>query len=217
MIITIDGPAGSGKSTVAKLLARKLNINFLNTGAMYRAVTYYLIENSISPYVDLEVKNALKKIEINFEGEEIFLCGINVTRKIRTPEVEKLVSIVSSIKAVREKMVDFQRKIVRGKNYVLEGRDTGSVVFPDADYKFYLYASLDERARRRQKEIFEKENRTISFDEVKKELANRDYLDENRELSPLKIPHGAIVIDTTDLSIDEVLAKILSCINNKSF
>lgn len=212
MIITIDGPAGSGKTTIARGLARKLKISFLNTGAMYRAITLYLYRNSI-PLDDIDkIKRALNKVKVSFEGERVFLCNEDVTEKITSAEVEKLVSEVSKIKIVRDKMVSLQREIAKGKSIVLEGRDTGSVVFPDANYKFYLYASIEERAKRRQKDIYERSKQNIPLDEVKNEIERRDLLDSSREISPLKVPEGAISIDTTNLGIEEVIDKILSYI-----
>ncbi len=215
MIITIDGPAGSGKSTIAKMLSERLSIHFLNTGAMYRAVTFFLLQNKIDLNNEALVSESLKNIKINFQGERIFLNNRDVSVETRMPEVEKFVSLVSAIKVVREKMVHLQREIANDTDCVVEGRDTGSVVFPFATYKFYLDASVEERANRRFKELKEK-GLNVDFNEIKNEIERRDKLDKSREISPLKVPDGAYIIDTTGLSIEEVMGKILNVINKKS-
>ncbi|MEJ5284186.1 MAG: (d)CMP kinase [Brevinematia bacterium] len=215
MIITIDGPAGSGKSTIAKMLSERLSIHFLNTGAMYRAVTFFLLQNKIDLNNEALVSESLKNIKINFQSERIFLNNRDVSVETRMPEVEKFVSLVSAIKVVREKMVHLQREIANDTDCVVEGRDTGSVVFPFATYKFYLDASVEERANRRFKELKEK-GLNVDFNEIKNEIERRDKLDKSREISPLKVPDGAYIIDTTGLSIEEVMGKILNVINKKS-
>ncbi len=187
MIITIDGPAGSGKSTIAKMLAKHLSIHFLNTGAMYRAVTFFLLQNNIDLNNQTLVSNNLKKIKIRFEDEKIFLNDREVSLEIRMPEVEKFVSQVSAIKSVRERMVYLQREIASNTDCVVEGRDTGSVVFPNATYKFYLDASVEERAKRRFKEL-EQKGIIANLEEIKNEIEKRDHLDKSREISPLKTP-----------------------------
>lgn len=215
MIITIDGPAGSGKSTIAKMLSEHLSIHFLNTGAMYRAVTFFLLQNKIDLNNEALISESLKDIKIHFHGERIFLNDKDVSFETRMPEVEKFVSLVSAIKVVREKMVHLQREIANDTDCVVEGRDTGSVVFPFATYKFYLDASVEERANRRFKELKEK-GLNVDLEEIKNEIERRDKLDKSREISPLKVPDGAFIIDTTGLSIEEVMGKILNIINKKS-
>ena len=214
-IITIDGPSGAGKSTVAKLIADKLGFKYLDTGAMYRAVTLYMIENQVDIKNEEEVINALNKLNIGFDSNyRIYLDSQDVTEDIRKEKVVKFVSEVSAISSVRRKMVDLQRDIAKEGNYILDGRDAGSVVFPNADYKFYLDASLEERAKRRYKEELSKEV-DISFEEVRESIKKRDKYDSNRKDSPLVVPENAIIIDTTNMTIDEVAEEITDIFLNK--
>lgn len=214
-IITIDGPSGAGKSTVAKLIADKLGFKYLDTGAMYRAVTLYMIENQVDIKNEEEVINALNKLNIGFDSNyRIYLDSQDITEDIRKEKVVKFVSEVSAISSVRRKMVDLQRDIAKEGNYILDGRDAGSVVFPNADYKFYLEASLEERAKRRYKEELSKEV-DISFEEVKESIKKRDKYDSNRKDSPLVVPENAVIIDTTNMTIDEVAKEITDIFLNK--
>lgn len=214
-IITIDGPSGAGKSTVAKLIAYKLGFKYLDTGAMYRAVTLYMIENQVDIKNEEEVINALNKLNIGFDSNyRIYLDSQDITEDIRKEKVVKFVSEVSAISSVRRKMVDLQRDIAKEGNYILDGRDAGSVVFPNADYKFYLDASLEERAKRRYKEELSKEV-DISFEAVKESIKKRDKYDSNRKDSPLVVPENAIIIDTTNMTIDEVAEEITDIFLNK--
>lgn len=214
-IITIDGPSGAGKSTVAKLIADKLGFKYLDTGAMYRAVTLYMIENQVDIKNEEEVINALNKLNIGFDSSyRIYLDSQDITEDIRKEKVVKFVSEVSAISSVRRKMSDLQRDIAKEGNYILDGRDAGSVVFPNADYKFYLEASLEERAKRRYKEELSKEV-DISFEEVRESIKKRDKYDSNRKDSPLVVPENAIIIDTTNMTIDEVAEKITDIFLNK--
>lgn len=214
-IITIDGPSGAGKSTVAKLIADKLGFKYLDTGAMYRAVTLYMIENQVDIKNEEEVINALNKLNIGFDSNyRIYLDSQDITEDIRKEKVVKFVSEVSAISSVRRKMVDLQRDIAKEGNYILDGRDAGSVVFPNADYKFYLEASLEERGKRRYKEELSKEV-DISFEAVKESIKKRDKYDSNRKDSPLVVPENAIIIDTTNMTIDEVAEKITDIFLNK--
>ncbi len=214
-IITIDGPSGAGKSTVAKLIADKLGFKYLDTGAMYRAVTLYMIKNQVDIKNEEEVINALNKLNIGFDSNyRIYLDSQDITEDIRKEKVVKFVSEVSAISSVRRKMVDLQRDIAKEGNYILDGRDAGSVVFPNADYKFYLEASLEERAKRRYKEELSKEV-DISFEAVKESIKKRDRYDSNRKDSPLVVPENAIIIDTTNMTIDEVAEEITDIFLNK--
>lgn len=214
-IITIDGPSGAGKSTVAKLIADKSGFKYLDTGAMYRAVTLYMIENQVDIKNEEEVINALNKLNIGFDSNyRIYLDSQDITEDIRKEKVVKFVSEVSAISSVRRKMVDLQRDIAKEGNYILDGRDAGSVVFPNADYKFYLEASLEERAKRRYKEELSKEV-DISFEAVKESIKKRDKYDSNRKDSPLVVPENAIIIDTTNMTIDEVAEEITDIFLNK--
>ncbi|TXJ46763.1 (d)CMP kinase [Brachyspira aalborgi] len=214
-IITIDGPSGAGKSTVAKLIADKLGFKYLDTGAMYRAVTLYMIENQVDIKNEEEVINALNKLNIGFDSNyRIYLDSQDITEDIRKEKVVKFVSEVSAISSVRRKMSDLQRDIAKEGNYILDGRDAGSVVFPNANYKFYLEASLEERAKRRYKEELSKEV-DISFEAVKDSIKKRDKYDSNRKDSPLVVPENAIIIDTTNMTIDEVAEEITDIFLNK--
>lgn len=216
-IITLDGPSGAGKSTVAKLAANKLGFKYLDTGAMYRAVTLYMLENHIDIKNEDEVKNALNKLNIGFDSKcRIILDSKDVSDYIRSERVVKFVSEVSAISSVRKSMVDLQRNIAKEDNYILDGRDTGSVVFPNADFKFYIDASIEERAKRRFKEETEK-GKNISFEEIKESIKKRDKYDSNREDSPLIIPQNAVIIDTTNMTAGEVVEKITDIVlNNES-
>ena len=214
-IITLDGPSGSGKSTVAKLVANKLGFKYLDTGAMYRAVTLYMLENHIDIKNENEVIEALNKLNIGFDSKcRIYLDSKDVSDYIRGDRVVKSVSEVSAISLVRRNMVDLQRNIAKDDNYILDGRDTGSVVFPNADFKFYIDASIEERAKRRYKEELSK-GKDISFEEIKESIKKRDEYDSNREDSPLIVPESAVIIDTTNMSIDEVVEKITDIVLNR--
>lgn len=213
-VITLDGPSGAGKSTIAKLLAKKLSFKYLDTGAMYRAVTLYMIKHHIDINNNSEVISALNNLSINFDNAgRIYLDNEDVTEAIRSMEVVNLVSKVSSISIVRQNMVSLQRKIAEGGNYVVDGRDIGSVVFPNSKYKFYMDASLDERAKRRHNEEVSK-GKNITYEEVRESIRKRDEFDSNREDSPLVVPQNANIIDTTSMTIDEVVEKIANVIFN---
>ncbi|WP_304333645.1 (d)CMP kinase [Brachyspira innocens] len=214
-IITLDGPSGAGKSTIAKLTAKKLSFKYLDTGAMYRAVTLYMIKHNINTDSNDEVISALNNLNISFDNAgRIYLDNEDVTEEIRSSEVVNLVSKVSSISVVRQNMVSLQRKIAEGGNYVVDGRDIGSVVFPNAKYKFYMDASLDERARRRYNEELSK-GKTLTYEEVRESIRKRDEFDSNRKDSPLVVPDNAYIIDTTSMTIDEVAEKITNVVLNK--
>ncbi|MDP3790269.1 MAG: (d)CMP kinase [Candidatus Omnitrophota bacterium] len=214
LIIAIDGPAGSGKSTVAKEVAKKLGLIYVDTGAMYRALTLKAIEKKI----DLTNTNVLidlaRNTEIRLATDKDFrlsvkLDGKDVSGEIRTPFVTNKVKHVACVSGVRHEMVNLQRKAASGKGAVLEGRDIGTVVFPDADLKIYLDASIDERVRRRYKELIVTDP-AITVEEVKKDVALRDKSDEERSVGPLKKADDAVLIDTTNLSIEEVIDRVLS-------
>ncbi|HEC69500.1 MAG TPA: (d)CMP kinase [Candidatus Omnitrophica bacterium] len=214
MIIAIDGPAGSGKSTVAKLLAEKLNFLYLDTGAMYRALTYWLIKNNINPCLEERVVKELKKINIEFKEEKVFLNGEDVSLKIRQPLIEENISLVAKNPQVREVMVTKQREIAKNCSCVAEGRDTTTVVFPYAQVKIYLDADFSERVRRRALD-FKKKNIKIEEDKLREDLRKRDEADITRKVSPLKKAEDAIYIDTTNLKIEEVVSKIYNIVLEK--
>ncbi len=211
-IVAIDGPSGSGKSSVSKLLATKLGFKYLDTGAMYRAITFYIIRESIDINDIPSLEKLLQSIKISFDTSfNVYLNNENIAKEIRSMPVVERVSEIASIKIVRENMVDLQRRIALSGKYVLDGRDIGSVVFPNAKHKFYLEATIEERAKRRHKEEVEKGS-SISFDEVKESIAKRDEFDKNRLESPLIIPKDAILIDTTNLGIEDVINTMVSYI-----
>lgn len=206
-IIAVDGPSGSGKSTISQIIAKKLNIEYLNTGLMYRAVTKYFLDNNLDEQTDDEIlKRILEEISIDFKDNRLLLNGIDVTDKLRNDEVTANVSWVSARSYVREKMVDLQRKIAENTSFILDGRDIGSVVFPDAKYKFYLTASAINRAKRR----FDQGESDMTVEEIEKAIIKRDNYDSNRKVAPLKIAEGAVVIDSSDLDINQTVDKILS-------
>ena len=207
MIIAIDGPAGSGKSTIAKLVALELGFEYLDTGAMYRMVTLLLVNKKISLEDTRSVEKELNNMKIDILNNRFFLNNIDVTNEIRTPIVSENVSKVAKIKEVRYKMVDLQREISKSKNTILDGRDIGTVVFPNAEIKIYLIADEVERAKRRYSEL--KNNSEISFEDVLKNIVERDRIDSTRVESPLKKAEDAIEIDTTGNTIEEVKEKIL--------
>lgn len=208
MIIAIDGPAGAGKSTIAKKVADSLGYVYIDTGAMYRAFTYELLTSSISLSDIEKITKVLEKTNIEFKNNEIFLNNLNVTNEIRSKNVTANVSAVSAIPQVREKLVDLQRKIASESNSILDGRDIGTVVFPNAELKIFLTASVKIRALRRYNELIAKD-KNIDINEIEAEIEKRDKLDSSRETSPLIKAADAIEIDTSDLSIDEVANTIL--------
>lgn len=208
MIIAIDGPAGAGKSTIAKKVADSLGYVYIDTGAMYRAFTYELLTSSISLSDIEEITKVLEKTNIEFKNNEIFLNNLNVTNEIRSKNVTANVSAVSAIPQVREKLVNLQRKIASESNSILDGRDIGTVVFPNAELKIFLTASVKIRALRRYNELIAKD-KNIDINEIEAEIEKRDKLDSSRETSPLIKAADAIEIDTSDLSIDEVANTIL--------
>ncbi|MEG0136275.1 (d)CMP kinase [Cetobacterium sp.] len=213
-IVALDGPAGSGKSTIAKIVAKEFKLTYLDTGAMYRMVALYVLENSIDYTDETAVENALKNIHMNIIGEQFFLNGEDVSLKIRTPEVTKVVSPVSAIKAVRVKLVDLQREISKGKNVILDGRDIGTVVFPNADLKVFLIASAEERAKRRVND-YQSKGINEDFNTVLKGILERDHIDSTRKESPLKKANDAIEVDTSFLNIQESSKAISDLIKEK--
>lgn len=212
-IIAIDGPSGVGKGTIAKKLSKILNINYIDTGAMYRAVAYTLITNNISLDNHKEIKKILPKINMEFKNNVLYLEGKKVGKEIRTEEISKSASLVSSYDYVREYMVSLQRKLAEFDSCVLDGRDVGTVIFPKADYKFYLNASLKERARRRYLQSGKKNG--FSLKEVMESIEKRDYEDMHREHSPLKKADDAIEIDSTEKSLKDTIIEVLSYIREE--
>ena len=213
MVITIDGAAGVGKTSTAKELAKRLGYQYFDTGAMYRAVTLFFIRENVDLSSKSEVVKSLDsiKLKIDFSSEsemQILLDEDDISLKIRSQEVTSKVSAVSALKDVREMMVNIQRSFTANGNFVVEGRDIGTVVFPDAKYKFYLQADYDIRAERRLAD-FKKLNEAKNINEIKEDLEKRDKYDSSRKLSPLKKPDNAIIIDTTLCTFEEQVYKIL--------
>jgi cytidylate kinase len=221
IIIAIDGNSGCGKSSTAKVIARELQYIYIDTGAMYRAVTLFFIKNNIDLKNDLDVAEALKQIDISFEynmatgKNETYLNGKNVEFQIRQMQVSNLVSPVSEISAVRRKLVEQQRRMGQEKGVVMDGRDIGTVVFPDAELKIFMTASLEVRAERRRLELLEK-GTEVDIGEVIENLGTRDRIDSSRDDSPLKKADGAIEIDTSNLTFDEQVNKILVLVKEKA-
>ena len=207
--IAIDGPGGAGKSTIAKLVAKELDIDYIDTGAMYRAIGYKVSQTN----TDLEDEKALKimldSTDIDFSEGNIYLDGVNVNTEIRTPEMSLMASKVATIGDVRTKLAALQRNMGKTKSIIMDGRDIGSNVLVDAEFKFFMTASPEERADRRYKELIAK-GEDVTFDEVLEDIKQRDYNDTHRKLNPLKAAEDAIMLDTTGMSIEEVVNNILS-------
>ncbi|MBG9982326.1 (d)CMP kinase [Aerococcaceae bacterium DSM 111020] len=216
--IAIDGPASSGKSTVAKIVADKLNITYIDTGAMYRAVTYFILENEINIEDAESLTKAMSEIDIQFDRNDkrqlIILNNQDVSDDIRSTHVTKHVSAVSAKKIVREKLVAIQQEIATKQSVVMDGRDIGTVVLPQAAYKFYFTADPEVRARRRYDENKEKGILDQSLEELTEEIIRRDHYDMNREISPLKIADDATVIDGTHLTLNEMVEAVLSAVKH---
>ena len=204
LIVAIDGPAGSGKSTIAKLLAKKYNLTYIDTGAMYRMITLYLLENNIDISDLKEVERVLNTVNLDMQGDKFYLDNVDVSTKIREKRINDNVSKVASIKIVRSNLVDLQRKISNNKDVILDGRDVGTVIFPNAQVKIFLIASPEERARRRYNEFLEKKTE-ITYDEVLKSIKERDHIDSTRDESPFVKADDAIELDSTNLTIEDVI------------
>ena len=212
LVIAVDGPASAGKSTVARRLAEELNIAYVDTGAMYRAVTYKMDRLDIDIDNKEQVNKLLENTTIDFVDGSILLDGRPVDKEIRENYISQKVSNVAKLGQVRRKLVDIQRELSRNKSMVMDGRDIGSVVLPDADFKFFVTASVKERARRRYEELLGKGQEDISLSQIEAEIARRDEIDTTRELSPLVQSPDAIKIDNSDLTKEESLAMIIGII-----
>lgn len=218
MNIAIDGPAGAGKSTIAKRLAARLGFLYLDTGAMYRAVALNMLQQNIALTDEVAVQRALHKLKIdiayNEDMQKIYLNGEDVSQKIREHLVSKAASDVSALPCVRLKLVELQRKMAAKTDSILDGRDIGTFVLPDAQVKFFLVASIEERARRRYEELKQR-GTDCCLEGVRKDIEMRDYNDMHRDFAPLKKAEDAVVVDTTYMSIEAVTEHLLSIINGK--
>lgn len=217
-VVAIDGPAGSGKGTVAKLIGEKINLINIDTGAMFRCVALEMLRNKVSLDNEKEIQKILDNINIEFKNEnkedKIILNGEDVSFKIRDEEVSNFVSPISTIKIIRDSLLKLQRKIAENKNVIMEGRDIGTTVFPNADVKIYLTASVEERARRRVKQNINKGIES-NYEAILENIKDRDERDSNREIAPLKKAEDAILVDSTNMEIEEVVNTISNIIIKK--
>lgn len=213
MIVTIDGPSGTGKTTIARALAKELEFTYFDTGAMYRSVAFLLVKAKIDWQNPENLHKFLADFSFVIKKERYIANGEDVTEAIRTQEVSKFTSQISCLEAIRNEMVALQRRLGQNASAVFEGRDMGTVVFPQAEKKFFLTATVKERARRRYQELVLKKVVT-DFETVLHEVEERDYLDSTRELSPLKMAKDAILIDTTKMDIEEVTQQLLTIVRN---
>lgn len=210
--IAVDGPSGAGKSTIAKAIAKKLDIDYIDTGAMYRAVGYKMLRENVALSDIDALQNMLDSTEIDFSQGNIYLDGEIVNEFIRTPEISKQASDCSAIGIVRKKLVDLQQKMGEAKSVIMDGRDIGTVVFPDAEYKFFITASPEERAKRRYEELIAK-GEDVNYEQVLTDLNTRDHNDSTREITPLRKADDAVEVDTTAMNIDEVVAFVCNLMN----
>ncbi len=212
MNIAIDGPAGAGKSTIARLAAKELGFVYVDTGAMYRAIALSLLDNNVDIYDEAALKNALEQIHINIVYEagvqHVFLDLVDVSEEIRSEKVGNMASTSSALPPVREKLLDLQRDIAAKNDVIMDGRDIGTNILPNAELKIYLTASVDVRAKRRFDELKLK-GESPDLEEIKKGIETRDYQDMNRDIAPLKQAEDAVFIDSSDMTIAEVVDKII--------
>lgn len=202
--IAIDGPSGAGKSTIAKAVARRLGIDYIDTGAMYRAIGLKMTRLNLPMEESEALQQMLEKTDIDFNAGDVILDDVVVNDLIRTPEMSMAASACSALGMVRAKLVELQRKMGQKKSVIMDGRDICEVVLPDAEYKYYLTATAEERARRRTAELIEK-GQQVNFEQVLADIQQRDYNDMNRAITPLKKADDAVEIDSTDMSIEEVV------------
>ena len=214
--VAVDGPAGSGKSTITKMVAKNLGYNYVDTGAMYRGLTYDFLKNNLTELDEKKIELLLSKVkfEVKFidRVQYVFVNGEDVSEKIRTAEVSKFTSLFAKSPEVREFLIDTQRNLAMSNNIIMDGRDIASVVLPNADVKIFLTASVEERARRRVLDFERQGVVDIDFDKIKADIAARDYQDENRDIAPLVKVDDAVLIDTTNLTITEVVEKMTELI-----
>lgn len=205
--VAIDGPAGAGKSTIAKIIGKKFNLMYINTGSMYRAVTLKALEKGVEPSNIDDLCKLINKLEMRFENDELYLNNENINDKITTPYISNNVSAYASVREVRLKLVELMREMSKKYDVIMDGRDIGTVVLKDASFKFFLTASAEERANRRYNELREK-GLNVNYDDILNDIIKRDFLDSNREIDPLRKAEDAIEIDTTGLTIEKVVESI---------
>ena len=216
--VAVDGPAGAGKSTITKKVAEQLNFNYVDTGALYRTLTLYFLENNLKELDEVKIEQLLANIDFKVfydNGKQcMYLNGENVLEKIRTSEVSKYTSLFATSPKVREFLIDTQRNLALSNNIIMDGRDIASVVLPNADVKIYLTASVEERAKRRYEQFLKQGMLDIDIEKVAEAIKKRDYQDENREIAPLKKVEDAVLVDTTTMTIEEVVETMTNLIKN---
>lgn len=213
--VAIDGPAGSGKSTISKRAAQILGFEYIDTGAMYRALTLKVLNNGLDPKNSDQVISLLGETDIDFIDNHIYLDGEMVDEAIRQNKISQNVSYIAAIKEVREAMVKIQQNMSKSKSIIMDGRDIITVVLPNADFKIFVTASVEERSRRRYKELLEKGETNISLDLIKRDIERRDFIDSNREVAPLVKTEESILLDTTDKTIEELVNTIVSLVKRR--
>ena len=210
--VAVDGPAGSGKSTITKMVSEKLGFNYVDTGAMYRALTYNFLSNDLKELEENKIKELLEDLDFRVEYVDgvqyVYVNDVEVSDKIRTAEVSKYTSLFAKSPAVREFLIDTQRNLAHTNNIIMDGRDIASVVLPNADVKIFLTASVEERARRRVLDFERQGLENVDFEKVKEDIKARDWQDENRDIAPLVKVDSATLVDTTSMTIDEVVDKM---------
>lgn len=213
--IAIDGPGGAGKSTIAKMVAEKMNMEYIDTGAMYRAIGWMFSKNNVNTENSAEVQDVLNRTAIDFDNGKIFLNGEDISGEIRTPEISKVASVCSKLPEVRSKLVALQREIAEGKSVVMDGRDIGTNVLPNAEVKIFLTADPMVRAKRRYDQLLES-GKGADLNSIFEDIKERDYQDTHRELNPLQQAEDAVLLDTSDMTINQVLDEIMKMAEGKN-